>query len=99
MYHWGGAYDGYKDVGNVAQVGPGYDERKVPGRRGLVQPRDGGRWYTSNLELALGSSKRLLALETWNEYHEATAIGETLEYGRAYIDLTRQYTSRFHATP
>ena len=99
MYHWGGAYDGYKDVGNVAQVGPGYDERKVPGRRGLVQPRDGGRWYTSNLELALGSGKRLLTLETWNEYHEATAIGETVEYGRAYIDLTRQYTSRFHATP
>lgn len=98
MYHWGGAYDGYKDVGNVAEVGPGYDERQIPGRRGLVRPRDGGRWYTTNLELGLESKKRLLALETWNEYHEATAIGDTVEYGLTYINLTSQYTARFHAS-
>ena len=98
MYHWGGAYDGYKDVGNVAEVGPEYDERQVPGRRGLVRPPDGGVWYATNMQLAVASKKRLLAIETWNEYHEATAIGETVEYGRSFIDATRQYLDIYHAS-
>jgi hypothetical protein len=98
MYSWGAAYDGYKDVGNVAEVGPGYDERLIPGRPGKYRPRDDGNWYQMNFNLAIASQKKLLAIETWNEFHEATAICETVEYGRTYLDLTRQLTAQYKST-
>ncbi|HYM15330.1 MAG TPA: DUF5010 domain-containing protein [Dehalococcoidia bacterium] len=96
-YLWGGALNGYVDRGGVAEIGPGYDDTLVPGRHGVVQPRDGGWWYRSNFEKALASGKSLLAIETWNEIHEGTAIGETQEYGRQYLEMTREFTAAFHA--
>ena len=40
-----------------------------------------------------------MAIETWNEIHEASAIAETVEYGRRYIDLTRSIIDRQRAGP
>jgi hypothetical protein len=40
----------------------------------------------------------MLAIETWNEFHEASGIAETKEYGRQYIDLTRQLTDKYRAS-
>ena len=39
--------------------------------------------------------RRLLAVETWNEFSEGTQIAETRQDGRHYIDLTRAYTDLF----
>ena len=36
-------------------------------------------------------------LETWNEFHEGTEICHSREYGRQYIDLTREFADQFHA--
>ncbi len=96
-YGWGAAQNGLPQQGTVATIGPGYDESQLPGRAGVVRPRDDGRWYTSNFTKAIASGKRMLAIETWNEIHEASGIGETLEYGRQYIEITREYTDRFRA--
>jgi hypothetical protein len=38
----------------------------------------------------------LLAIETWNEFHEATGISDSVEYGRTYIELTRTLVQRYH---
>ncbi len=99
FYVWGAALNGFVDQGGVAQVGPGYDERALdgPGRSGRFRPREGGAFYRRNLEAALASGKRLLAIETWNEFHEATDIARSVEYGDQYIRITREYVDRFKA--
>jgi hypothetical protein len=100
FYVWGAALDGFRDEGyGIAQVGPGYDERPLdgPGRSGRFAERKDGKFYRHNLELALASGRRLLAIETWNEFHEASDIAESAEYGRQYIEITREYADRFKA--
>lgn len=96
-YLWGAALNGYTDRGGVAAIGPGYDDTLVPGRYGNVRPRDGGAWYRSNFEKALASGKSMLAIETWNEIHEGSAVCDTEEYGRQYLEMTRAFTEQFHA--
>jgi hypothetical protein len=100
FYTWGAALDGYRDTGTgVASVGPGYDERELdgPGRSGRFADRAGGRFYSRNFEQALASGRRLIVIETWNEFHEASDIADSAEYGRTYIDLTKRFLARFKA--
>jgi hypothetical protein len=97
-YLWGAAEHGYADRGGVASVGPGYDDSLLPGRYpGVVVDRQDGTYYGLSFLAAIGSGKRLLAIETWNELHEGSSVAETVEYGRQYLDLTRQLTAPFHA--
>ena len=51
----------------VASAGPGYDERRIPGRRGTHVDRDGGAYYRENFTAAVQSGRPLVAIETWNE--------------------------------
>ncbi|HEY6429064.1 MAG TPA: DUF5010 domain-containing protein [Acidimicrobiales bacterium] len=88
-YVWGVAQDGMQATELVAAAGPGYDDRLIPGRAPEVVPREGGAYYRKNLAAAVRSGRPIVAIETWNEIHEASAICETVEYGRTYIDLTR----------
>ncbi|MDQ6879997.1 MAG: DUF5010 domain-containing protein [Candidatus Dormibacteraeota bacterium] len=89
-YEWNVAYNGYWGRGTVAAVGPGYNESGIAGRRGVVRPRAGGEWYRTNFEKAAASKRRLLVIETWNEFHEASDVSESVEYGRTYVEYTRQ---------
>jgi hypothetical protein len=98
-YVWGTAQDGVQVTPLVASVGPGYDERELRGRRGLHVDRANGRYYTKNLTAALASGRPLLAIETWNEIHEASGIGETREYGSQYITITRELLDAARARP
>ncbi|HEX2648168.1 MAG TPA: DUF5010 domain-containing protein [Candidatus Dormibacteraeota bacterium] len=95
-YLWAAAVHGYVDRGGVAAVGPGYDERLIPGRSGTVTPRSGGEFFRSNLRRAIASGKPLLAIETWDEMHEGSDICESVEYGRTYIQIAAQLTGQFH---
>jgi len=96
-YQWAGALHGFVDNGGVAEVGPGYDERGLPGRNGDFTDRANGSFYVKSFKAAIASGKPLLAIETWNEMHEATDICESTEYGHVYLDLTRSLTDEFHA--
>jgi Domain of unknown function (DUF5010) len=86
---WGTAQDGVQITRYVASAGPGYDDRLVPGRTGTYVSRQGGAYYRKNLTAAVKSGRPLVAIETWNEIHEASAIAQTVEYGRQYINITR----------
>jgi hypothetical protein len=90
---WGGAL-GLKRAG-IGELGPGYDHSAVPGRAPLVVPREGGEFYGRNWEDFLRHPSNIVMIETWNEFHEGTDICESKEYGRQYIELTRQYATRF----
>jgi len=96
-YKWGGAI--YLRLNGVAALGPGYDDRAVPGRNHTVVSRkDGDRYrqaWEKLLSLELAQRPKIAVIETWNEFHEGTDIAESREYGRQYIDLTAKYAERF----
>lgn len=97
-YSWGASLTGYREGGgNIAQIGPGYDERELKSsdRTGRYTDRQDGAFYRSSWEAAIASGKRFVAIETWNEFHEASDIADSAEYGRRYLDLTREYAARF----
>jgi len=97
-YEWGAALR--PRLLDTAGLGPGYDHSAVPGRTPLVRKREGGQFYRGAWEklLAMHPARRpwLVHLETWNELHEGTELCETTEYGRQYIELSRQYADKFH---
>jgi len=90
---WGGAL-GYRNPG-IGEIGPGYDHSAVPGRTPLVREREGGKFYEDSWLKFLRRPTHLVMIETWNEFHEGTDIAESREYGRQYIELTRQFVDRF----
>jgi len=98
-YAWGAAF-GLKVLG-VASVGPGYDDHAVPGRTTPKADREGGAFYKRAWDtlLAMDPSRRpnIVAIETWNEFHEATDIADSREFGRQYIELTKAYAASWKA--
>lgn len=86
---------------DVISIGPGYDDLAVPGRSSPVRERLDGQYYSDSWEQALVVSglgkSNMVVIETWNEYHEGTDIAESREYGRAYIQMTREYVDKFKA--
>jgi hypothetical protein len=90
---WGGAF-GLKNPG-IGELGPGYDDTAVYGRKPLIQKREGGKFYEQQWLKFLRRPSNFVMIETWNELHEGTEICETKEYGRQYIELTRKYSDLF----
>ena len=94
-YSWGGALAPNSSM-QISSIGPGYDDHTVPDR---IPPsftdRKNGDTYQSNFAYAIYCGTPWLAIETWNEYHEATEIAETLQYGKLYLDITKEFTKYF----
>ncbi len=99
-YRWGAALYGLQ-VDGIACVGPGFDEFASTASTNRKQDREGGAFYARNWEklLALPPTHRpkIVVVETWNELFEATEIADSREYGRSYIESTRQYADRWKA--
>jgi hypothetical protein len=97
LYAWGAAPFGFNDDPRftVAQVGPGFKNTQFGGDGRIDTPRRDGAYYEENLSRAVASGRKILAIETWNELGEGSGILETVEFGRAYIELTRRYVDRF----
>jgi len=97
---WGAALAGPRapgqaGPGTVVQVGPGYDDRAVPGRTTPVRSRDNGGFYEAAWRKAIRSGRNIVLVETWNELHEGTEICASREHGRKYIELTARYSRIF----
>ncbi|GEM_PF-3087554 len=80
-------------INGVVQVGAGYDDSLAPGRGPSIRARDNGKFYSANWDAAIKSGKKIIIVETWNEFHEASDIAESKEYGRQYINLTKQFVT------
>ena len=79
----------------AATVCPGYDDRNIPGRSGLYQPRDNGKYYKKTGEAALASDPDWLLITSFNEWPENTHIEPSVRYGVTYLEITSQITSQF----
>ncbi|MEW6239162.1 MAG: DUF5010 domain-containing protein [Candidatus Omnitrophota bacterium] len=92
---WGAAL-GQPYIGAVAaQIGPGYNDSAVPERATPIREREDGNYYRWSWNQVLNSKAKIVLLETWSEMHEGTDICESKEYGRQYINLTREYVEKF----
>lgn len=92
---WGAALGKPNLFERVAQIGPGYNDSAVPGRNTPIRDREDGDYYRYSWNEVLNNRIRIVLLETWNEMHEGTEICESTEYGRQYIELTREYVDKF----
>ena len=94
-YSWGGAVSPTFSL-QVADIGPGFDDHSIEGRDpNTFTDRKNGETYKQNFALAIKCGSPWLAIETWSEFMEATEISETLQYGRQYLDLTKEYIPYF----
>lgn len=84
-------------IQSVASLGPGYDQTALPNRPRHSVPRDNGNRYRQVWGdlLKRSPAPTIVHVETWNEFFEGTAICETEEYGRTYINLTRELSDKF----
>lgn len=96
---WGAALraNGLSLGRDVAEVGPGYDDTSQPRRKTRVNPRRDGEVYRIGWRLARESGRKIVALETWNEFYEGTDICPSFEYGTMFYDMTARNADRFHA--
>ena len=98
VYAWGAALKSPNFLGAIC-IGPGYDDHAVPGRTTPVRERKDGEFYRESWRQALAvaalQDRNIMALETWNEYHEGTDIAASKEYGRRYIEMTAEYAKLF----
>ena len=99
-YAWGTAILGPRVFGPSASLGPGFDNSAVaaPPER-ILRDRECGEFYQDGWELVIDSGAKQVAVETWNEFHEATDIAFSREYGRSYIDLTRENIRLWRESP
>ncbi|KYK28857.1 MAG: hypothetical protein AYK19_05335 [Theionarchaea archaeon DG-70-1] len=79
----------------AATLCPGYDDRKIPGRAGLYQPRENGEYYKSTFEAALTSSPDWILITSFNEWWENTHIEPSTTYGSTYLEMTSDFSSQF----
>lgn len=94
-YSWGGAIVPNFSL-QIAEIGPGYDDHAVEDRiPPIYTDRRNGETYKQNFALAIKCGSPWLVFETWSEFMEGTEIAETLQYGRQYLDLTKEYISYF----
>jgi hypothetical protein len=98
VYAWGAAPFGFNADPRltIAQVGPGFKNTQFGGGPNRFDtPRRDGAYYRDNLARALQSGRTIAAIETWNELGEGSGILETLEFGRQYIGITREFADAF----
>jgi len=72
---------------------PGYDDTKVR-HPGLKVDRQDGTVYRALWQAALDARPDWVLITSWNEWHEGTEIEPSIEFGDAYLQLTKEYAAR-----
>jgi hypothetical protein len=83
----------------AATLQPGYDERLIPGRAGLVVDRKDGAYYQATMQAAAASSPDWIFITSWNEWWENTYIEPGKLYGDQYLQLTRAFAAQWKGQP
>ncbi len=87
-------------AGKIATVTviPGYDDTKIR-KPGLKAERHGGQTYRTLWEAAIAAAPDWVLITSFNEWHEGSEIEPSWEDGDRYLQLTRQLTAAFKASP
>jgi hypothetical protein len=79
----------------IATVMPGYDDRKARPGSGFSRSRDGGEYYRQSWQAAIASKPNWVIINSFNEWPEGSYIEPSQAYGNLYLDLTREWATRF----
>lgn len=80
----------------AAGVLPGYDDTRVPGRKGTyIIQRKNGATYRESWTGALSSNPDWVTITSFNEWFEGAMIEPSVHYGNLYLNITQQYTKRW----
>lgn len=81
----------------AAGVIPGYDDTRVPGRTGTyIVPRKNGATYRTSWNAALSSNPDWVTITSFNEWFEGAMIEPSVHYGNQYLDITRDFATKWH---
>jgi hypothetical protein len=93
----GSALLGPQIQGDVACLGPGYDDRRLTKGAGLLRLRERGASYAAAWTKVLAAKPKLVLLDSWNQLHDGSSLCETIEHGRAYVEATRRFSDLLRA--
>lgn len=80
----------------AAGVLPGYNDTKVPGRKGTyIVPRNNGATYGMSWSGATASSPDWVTITSYNEWFEGSMLEPSVTYGNLYLNLTNTYAWRW----
>ena len=80
----------------AAGVLPGYDDTRVPGRKGTyIVQRKNGATYRESWTGALSSNPDWVTITSFNEWFEGAMIEPSVHYGNLYLNITQQYTKQW----
>jgi hypothetical protein len=85
----GGAHDGPAEMEAVT-LGPGFSDGSK-----RFRARNDGAWYERSWYAAMRIKPRVVAIESWNRFHEGSTICPTEEHGKALIAKTKKYAEAF----
>lgn len=73
---------------DIVQISPGYRYYKNP----PTDPRSPtpAKYLKAWEKLRADKTKQFVAIETWNEWHEASGIAESHEFGKQFGNITKQ---------
>jgi hypothetical protein len=78
---------------SVFEVGPGFKDLL-----GRERGRENGAFYTRSWDRAIAKGNHMVLIDTFNYFVEGAAISETREYGRTYLNITRDKAAVFKAS-
>jgi hypothetical protein len=94
--NWGASVKGVQINGDVAQIGPGFDNTSVHLPNLTFRARENGMFYRRNWqELLANHGIKKVLIETWNEWHEGSDIADSHEFGRKYLNMTKNFVQQW----
>lgn len=75
-------------------VGTGWDDSGIT-EKSTVIDREGGKVYEESWQAVRPANVDWIIINSWNEFHEGTEIEPTVEYGRTYLQFTKQHAEKW----
>ena len=82
----------------TATVAPGCNDSNIGRPQDTVVGRRDGNLYREMWEGAIQSKPDWILITSFNEWHEGTEIEPSIEYGKKYIEMTKEYATTFKSS-
>lgn len=78
----------------AATANPGFDNRALH-KPGLYLARENGGYYRTTWQACLNAEPDFVVINSFNEWGESSVIESTRQFGKDYLELTREFAEGF----